>query len=128
MIYNDRLQHHGIKGQRWGVRRFQNEDGSLTKEGKQERRRNLGKTIGTASIGIAAGAAAVGAAWYLRNRHNANILRQKRVAAAAKANATKAARRASGAYQTFKNVDVLVSQGSEFIKQFSNVKLAKILT
>ena len=26
--------HYGIKGQKWGVRRFQNEDGSLTAEGK----------------------------------------------------------------------------------------------
>lgn len=29
------LQHHGIKGQRWGVRRFQNADGSLTSAGKK---------------------------------------------------------------------------------------------
>ena len=29
------LVHHGIKGQHWGVRRFQNEDGSLTKEGQE---------------------------------------------------------------------------------------------
>ena len=37
--YNyDELYHHGIKGQRRGVRRFQNEDGSLTPEG--ERRHN----------------------------------------------------------------------------------------
>lgn len=28
------LQHHGIPGQKWGIRRFQNEDGSLTNEGK----------------------------------------------------------------------------------------------
>lgn len=28
------LYHHGIHGQRWGVRRFQNEDGSLTEAGK----------------------------------------------------------------------------------------------
>lgn len=28
------LAHHGIKGQKWGVRRWQNEDGSLTPEGK----------------------------------------------------------------------------------------------
>jgi len=28
------LAHHGIKGQRWGVRRYQNADGSLTAEGK----------------------------------------------------------------------------------------------
>lgn len=29
------LYHHGIKGQKWGVRRFQNEDGSLTDVGKK---------------------------------------------------------------------------------------------
>lgn len=29
------LYHHGIKGMKWGVRRFQNKDGSLTKAGKQ---------------------------------------------------------------------------------------------
>ena len=28
------LYHHGIKGQRWGYRRFQNEDGTLTDAGK----------------------------------------------------------------------------------------------
>ena len=31
--YNS-LQHHGIKGQKWGVRRYQNPDGTLTEEGK----------------------------------------------------------------------------------------------
>lgn len=29
------LEHHGIKGQRWGVRRFQNKDGSLTNAGRK---------------------------------------------------------------------------------------------
>ena len=29
------LTHHGIKGQKWGVRRFQNKDGSLTTAGKE---------------------------------------------------------------------------------------------
>ena len=29
------LRHHGIKGQKWGVRRFQNKDGSLTPNGKK---------------------------------------------------------------------------------------------
>lgn len=29
------LYHHGIKGQRWGVRRYQNADGSLTSAGKK---------------------------------------------------------------------------------------------
>ena len=30
----DYLQHWGIKGQKWGVRRFENPDGTLTEEGK----------------------------------------------------------------------------------------------
>lgn len=29
------LSHHGIKGQRWGIRRYQNEDGTLTDEGRR---------------------------------------------------------------------------------------------
>lgn len=33
--YTNELYHHGIKGQRWGVRRFQNKDGTLTKVGQE---------------------------------------------------------------------------------------------
>lgn len=32
---NNELYHHGIKGQRWGVRRFQNPDGTLTDKGRK---------------------------------------------------------------------------------------------
>lgn len=43
------LYHHGIKGQKWGVRRFQNEDGSLTEAGRlrikgAKRKTDLAKT------------------------------------------------------------------------------------
>lgn len=38
-MVNNSLQHHGVKGMRWGVRRYQNKDGSLTAAGK----RNLQK-------------------------------------------------------------------------------------
>ena len=39
------LMHHGIKGQKWGVRRFQNPDGTYTPEGKARRNESLGTTI-----------------------------------------------------------------------------------
>lgn len=35
MNHYDNLYHHGIKGQKWGVRRFQKKDGSLTSAGKK---------------------------------------------------------------------------------------------
>ena len=35
MILNNDLRHHGIKGMKWGVRRYQNKDGSLTPAGKK---------------------------------------------------------------------------------------------
>lgn len=31
---SNELSHHGIKGMRWGVRRYQNSDGSLTPQGR----------------------------------------------------------------------------------------------
>lgn len=40
-LKDDELQHHGIKGQRWGVRRYQNADGTLTDLG----RKRLGREI-----------------------------------------------------------------------------------
>ena len=38
------LAHHGVKGQRWGVRRFQNPDGSLTEKGKRRMKTLQGKS------------------------------------------------------------------------------------
>lgn len=35
VYYGKELYHHGIKGQKWGTRRWQNEDGSLTPEGRE---------------------------------------------------------------------------------------------
>ena len=66
------LEHHGIKGQKWGVRRFQNADGSLTNAGRkrysseESKRTGLSdsqksalKTAGKAAL-IAGAAVAVG--------------------------------------------------------------------
>lgn len=42
--YRSSLQHHGIKGQKWGIRRYQYADGSLTPDGRK-RYQTSGGTI-----------------------------------------------------------------------------------
>lgn len=39
MNQNDELLHYGIKGQKWGIRRYQNPDGTLTSEGRKRAKR-----------------------------------------------------------------------------------------
>lgn len=87
------LIHHGIKGQKWGIRRFQNEDGSRTsaglardrqtyaersdgesddtpaRKGLSEGQKNALKTVGK----VALAAAAVGATAYLYSQHKDEI-------------------------------------------------------
>lgn len=40
-MYENELHHHGIKGMKWGVRRFQNKDGSYTNAGKKRRKEDI---------------------------------------------------------------------------------------
>lgn len=41
--YNNELYHFGIKGQKWGIRRYQNPDGSLTPAGKEHYKKEINK-------------------------------------------------------------------------------------
>lgn len=85
----DVLYHHGIKGQKWGRRRFQNEDGSLTPAGKErydddgdnkrvespeERKKRIARNV---AIGAAAATVAVAAIGYMKYSKNLKELDKK---------------------------------------------------
>lgn len=40
---NNELQHWGVRGMRWGIRRYQNKDGTLTTAGKKRYNKELAK-------------------------------------------------------------------------------------
>lgn len=75
------LYHHGVKGQRWGIRRYQNPDGTWTNAGKKRygdsegpEQRSSRSTKKKVAIGVATGAAIVAGTVltaYLIKKHGA---------------------------------------------------------
>lgn len=86
--YYDELYHHGIKGQKWGVRRFQNKDGTLTPAGKdryytdtssdtsdaEARKRKIAKRVAIGATAVAATLAIAGGVYvYKKNSYLSSI-------------------------------------------------------
>ena len=56
VTYSNELYHYGIKGQKWGIRRYQNPDGSLTDEGlkkKEQYKKDLNEELRETTNNIA---------------------------------------------------------------------------
>lgn len=49
----DEIYHHGVQGQKWGVRRYQNSDGSLTSAGRKHQAKIYTKTLNKTDQNIA---------------------------------------------------------------------------
>ena len=53
LISSEELYHHGIKGQKWGVRKYQNKDGSLTPAGRERYKDSIADTKVYTKKGVA---------------------------------------------------------------------------
>ena len=106
--YTDALYHHGVKGQKWGVRRYQNTDGSLTNQGKKrylsdETKRKL-KTGAKVAAGVA-GAAALGYGLYKVGRAGNRLKEATAYKHAAKTASSLAANSINSATEMFRSRD-----------------------
>ena len=111
-MYQNELYHHGIKGQKWGVRRYQNKNGSLTNAGRkryseeelQARKKSRKKITKKIAKGVAATGVLALAAYGISNKNIRNTVTTK-----LKDFAT-----------SQKTKDFVKNQGKKMIKSFSD--------
>ena len=106
---NSYLAHHGIKGQRWGVRRFQNPDGSLKPMGKSRYTKVLDKLDDER---------AAYRSRYIKNDYKASKINVKQKKYEAKYNANKTARNKAKMDSAKNKRDRLLKENKDIRKKY----------
>lgn len=115
--------HHGIKGQKWGVRRFQNKDGSLTAKGRQrygetankreetpeERKKRISRNVAIGAAATATALTVIGA-MYIKHKYNVNIKELNKKAASS----IKEIRTKPIDLNSLSDKDTVISKGTKF--------------
>lgn len=114
--YRNYLEHHGIKGMKWGVRRFQNKDGSYTSFGKKRYGVGDGESYGGVKNALRSAGRKITGADLTPEQKAARNAKIKKVALAVAGTAAVAA----GAYAahkylkgTMKEADSLLAKAAE---------------
>jgi hypothetical protein len=131
-MYETELYHHGIKGMRWGVRRFQKYDSTLTAKGKKQKElktaRQYEKALNTIQRGISEEK--------IRQYRNVGFASRRARRAQAKSTAAYRELQKNGETAKYKRLEAAKDRHMKYIaekqtainKNVANIKAGKALT